>query len=265
LVGGLAGIATDVPIVTKPCAAILDSPYPDTILGGTPHPRCASWWHRESRCAPWWHLASSLRALVAPRIPFTARDGVGAVQNRRPDHRVISTVCGDAGRPAHQRPETPRCATHHHDRFAPVCGPTARRFAPGPPTNAPKHPAARGADSRRFAPACGPTGRRFAPRRTHKNRRFAPACGPAMRRFAPRRSAERRFASRRTPHVHGTWSVAGKESVNSGQQMAGDNEQSLMSPCAWRESERSPCGSSAAYQFRSSSARGPVSRAGRGS
>jgi hypothetical protein len=35
LVGGLAGIATDVPIVTKPCAAILDSPYPDTILAGT--------------------------------------------------------------------------------------------------------------------------------------------------------------------------------------------------------------------------------------
>jgi hypothetical protein len=74
--------------------------------------------------------ASPSRASMAPRIPFTARIGVGAVQNRRQYHRVISTVCGDAGRPAHQRPETPRCATHHHDRFAPVCGPTARRFPP---------------------------------------------------------------------------------------------------------------------------------------
>jgi hypothetical protein len=41
LVGGLAGIARDVSILTKPCEAILDSPYPDTILGGTPNPRCA--------------------------------------------------------------------------------------------------------------------------------------------------------------------------------------------------------------------------------
>jgi hypothetical protein len=38
LVGGLAGIATDVSIPTKPCAAILDSPYPDTSLAGTTHP-----------------------------------------------------------------------------------------------------------------------------------------------------------------------------------------------------------------------------------
>jgi hypothetical protein len=34
LVGGLAGIATDVSIITKPCAAILGSPYPDTVVGG---------------------------------------------------------------------------------------------------------------------------------------------------------------------------------------------------------------------------------------
>jgi hypothetical protein len=59
LVGGLAGIATDVSMITKPCAAILDSPYSDTILAGTPQLRRASWWH----------LASPLRALMAPRIP----------------------------------------------------------------------------------------------------------------------------------------------------------------------------------------------------
>jgi hypothetical protein len=85
---------------------------PAARLGGTPHPRYDPWWPHDG---PW-------RALMAARIPFTARIGVGAVQNRRPDHRVISTVCGDAGRPAHQRTETPRCARHRHDRFAPVCG-----------------------------------------------------------------------------------------------------------------------------------------------
>jgi hypothetical protein len=35
LVGGLAGIASDVSVITKPCAAILDSPYPDTSLDGS--------------------------------------------------------------------------------------------------------------------------------------------------------------------------------------------------------------------------------------
>jgi hypothetical protein len=40
LVGGPAGIASDVSIITKPCEAILGGPYPDTILGGTTHPRC---------------------------------------------------------------------------------------------------------------------------------------------------------------------------------------------------------------------------------
>jgi hypothetical protein len=59
LVGGLAGIASDVSIITKRCGAILGSPYPDTILGGTPH-LC---------CAPWWHHESALPAVVAPRIP----------------------------------------------------------------------------------------------------------------------------------------------------------------------------------------------------
>jgi hypothetical protein len=38
LVGGLAGIASDVSMITKPCAAILDSPYPDTSLGATTNP-----------------------------------------------------------------------------------------------------------------------------------------------------------------------------------------------------------------------------------
>jgi hypothetical protein len=59
LVGGLAGIASDVSIITKRCGAILGSPYPDTVVGGTTNP------HR----APWWHPASPLPALVAARIP----------------------------------------------------------------------------------------------------------------------------------------------------------------------------------------------------
>jgi hypothetical protein len=41
LVGGLAGIASDVSMITKPCAAILDSPYPDTSLAGTTNPHRA--------------------------------------------------------------------------------------------------------------------------------------------------------------------------------------------------------------------------------
>jgi hypothetical protein len=102
LVGGLAGIASDVSFTTKPCEAILGSPYSIARLGGTLAPQCA----------PWCNYESALTAVVAARIPFEARDGVGAAQNRRQDHRVVSTVCGDAGRPAHQRHETPRCATH---------------------------------------------------------------------------------------------------------------------------------------------------------
>jgi hypothetical protein len=79
------------------------------------------------RYEPWWHHASPSPALVEPRIraarldgsshPHLARIGVGAVQNRRQYYRVVSTVCGDAGRPAHQRTETPRCAT---PRSAPI-------------------------------------------------------------------------------------------------------------------------------------------------
>jgi hypothetical protein len=91
------------------------------------------------RYEPWWHLAPPSPASVAPRIlaarlggtphPHLARIGVGAVQNRQRDHRIVSTVCGDAGRPAHQRPDTPRCARrrsasiptpmHDHDRRSP--------------------------------------------------------------------------------------------------------------------------------------------------
>jgi hypothetical protein len=65
LVGGLAGIASAVEASAWKRGAILDSPYSDTSLGGTPHPRCASWWHP----------ASPLRALVAPRIPDTILGG----------------------------------------------------------------------------------------------------------------------------------------------------------------------------------------------
>jgi hypothetical protein len=107
---------------------------------GQPLPRYDPWWpHDEPSCA-----------LVAPRIPTTlvastsqahdARIGVGAAQNRRKDHRFISTVCGDAGRPAHQRPETPHCARRRsasirtrlrpHDR----CSPPRRPPTPRNPT-----------------------------------------------------------------------------------------------------------------------------------
>jgi hypothetical protein len=106
-VGGLAGIASAVEVSAWRRGAILDSPYPDTILGGATNPHRA-WWRHESPSR-----------VVETRIPSTARDGVGAAQNRRQYHRVVSTVCGDAGRPAHQRHKTPRCARHHHDRFAP--------------------------------------------------------------------------------------------------------------------------------------------------
>jgi hypothetical protein len=59
LVDGLAGIARTLEVSAWQRGAILDSPYPDTILGG----RTMS--HR----APWWHLATSPRAVVATRIP----------------------------------------------------------------------------------------------------------------------------------------------------------------------------------------------------
>jgi hypothetical protein len=55
LVGGLAGIASAVEASAWKRGAILDSPYSDTILGGTP--------------------ASPLRVLVAPRIPDTILGG----------------------------------------------------------------------------------------------------------------------------------------------------------------------------------------------
>jgi hypothetical protein len=126
---------------------------PAARLGGTPHPRYDPWWPHDG---PW-------RALMAARIPFTARIGVGAVQNRRPDHRVISTVCGDAGRPAHQRTETPHCARHRDAPIPHVCGPTARRSPPRrPPTH--QNTPLRGAAMCRFAPVCRPAMRRSPPR-----------------------------------------------------------------------------------------------------
>jgi hypothetical protein len=192
LVGGLAGIATNVAENARVLGAILDSPYPDTILGGTTHPRCP----------PWWHLASALRVVVAPRIraarrggtthPHLARIGVGAVQNRRRYHRVISTVCGDAGRPAHQRTETPRCARHHHDRFPPVCGPTDRRFAPRrPPT--PRNHALRAAPPRSFRTRLRPHG---APIRT-------PIIRDAPRRMCPHDASMRGSRGLGGVHPHG--------------------------------------------------------------
>jgi hypothetical protein len=41
LVGGPAGIARDVSMNTLICGAILDGPYPDTSLDGTPQPHRA--------------------------------------------------------------------------------------------------------------------------------------------------------------------------------------------------------------------------------
>jgi hypothetical protein len=133
---------------------------------------------------PWWHPASALPALMAPRIPTThldgtsqrrhARIGVGAVQNRRRYHRVISTVCGDAGRPAHQRPETPRCARHHRasirTRLRPHRASIRTRLRPHrasirtrPAHQRPETPRCARHHHDRFAPVCGPTARRFAP------------------------------------------------------------------------------------------------------
>jgi hypothetical protein len=78
---------------------------------------------------PWWPHDEPWCAVVAARIPTTrrggsshphlARIGVGAAQNRPQNSRVIRDIGGDAGQPAHQRPATPRCAPHHHDRFPP--------------------------------------------------------------------------------------------------------------------------------------------------
>jgi hypothetical protein len=156
----------------SPLPALVAPRIPTTTLGGT----------SQHHHAPWWHHESQLSALMAPRIPFTARIGVGAAQNRRQYHRVVSTVGGDAGRPAHQRPETPRCATHHHDRFAPVCGPTARRFPPRyPPTsrNTPLRAAPRCVDSH---PSAAPS---RADSHPHQHPKPRAARRPAMHRFAP--------------------------------------------------------------------------------
>jgi hypothetical protein len=118
-----------------PIRALVAPRIPTASLGGATH------LHRPS----WWHLASPPRVVVAPRIPTThlggtphphlARIGVGAVQNRRPDHRVLSTVCGDAGRPAHQRSETPPCARHRH---APISTPLHHHNPRFPPRRVPQ-------------------------------------------------------------------------------------------------------------------------------
>jgi hypothetical protein len=102
------------------------------------------------RYEPWWPYDEPLRAVVATRSrttrladsshPHLARIGVGAVQNRPQNHRVIRDICGDAGQPAHQRPETPRCARH---RDASIRTPTHnhdRRFPPRGTTTIVSHP-----------------------------------------------------------------------------------------------------------------------------
>jgi hypothetical protein len=119
LVGGLAGIARTVEVSAWRRGAILDSPYPDTSLGGT------TMGYR----APWWHLASPSRALVAPPHPHLARIGVGAVQNRLQYHRFISTVCGDAGRPPTNAPKL-RAARRADPRRFPPRSSAMRLFAP---------------------------------------------------------------------------------------------------------------------------------------
>jgi hypothetical protein len=113
LVGGLAGIASAVEVSAWQRGAILDSPYSHTSLGG----------HTMSHGVPWWPHDEPSRAVVATRSrttrladsshPHLARIGVGAVQNRPQNHRVIRDIYGDAGQPAHQRHKTPRCARHH--------------------------------------------------------------------------------------------------------------------------------------------------------
>jgi hypothetical protein len=135
LVGGPAGIASDVSIITKPCEAILDGPYPIARLAGTTNSAARLDGSSHPYRPHWWNPASTLRVLRAARIPHHARVGVGAVQNRRQNHRVVSTVGGDAGRPAHQRHETPRCARHHD---APIPTPLHHHDRRSPPRRLPQ-------------------------------------------------------------------------------------------------------------------------------
>jgi hypothetical protein len=71
---------------------------------------------------------------MAHRATTKDRIGVGAAQNRPQNHRFTHDVGGDAGQPAHQRTETPRCATRRDasirtpmiPRLAPIPAPTIR-------------------------------------------------------------------------------------------------------------------------------------------
>jgi hypothetical protein len=180
LVGGLAGIASAVEVSTWQRGAILDSPYPDTILAGTTMGHGGRWWPHDEPSRAVVAARGHTTRLAGNSHPHLARIGVGAVQNRRTGLGDKRDVTGDAGQPAHQRHATPHCAPPRHVRIAPVCGPTTRRFAP-----------VCGTAMRRFAPVCDPTARRFAPRYppTPQNPalRAAPRCADPHPSAAPRR------------------------------------------------------------------------------
>jgi hypothetical protein len=71
--------------------------------------------HQDGR----WGFVVPPTPAMAHRGATKDRIGVGAVQNRPTLSCAYLHRPGDAGQPAHQRPKTPHCARHHHDRFAP--------------------------------------------------------------------------------------------------------------------------------------------------
>jgi hypothetical protein len=149
LVGGPADIATDVSIVTKPCAAILDGPYSIARLDGTSHPHHArrrhlagarrSYWGRgrpESLPRPSRCLHRLWRCRPA-RPPTPPNPPLRAAPNRADPHPVDPTLTADSHPVAPQKPSFP----------TPI------------PTNATQPPAARRPAMRRSSP------RRSPPRR----------------------------------------------------------------------------------------------------
>jgi hypothetical protein len=106
----------------------------------------------------WCHQGGRWGFVVAPRRAMgirggtKARIGVGAVQNRRTGLGDNRDVAGDAGQPAHQRPETPRCARYHP---RPHRTPMIPRPPPIPTRLRPRHapiPTPMHTACRRFAP-----------------------------------------------------------------------------------------------------------------
>jgi hypothetical protein len=143
LVGGPADIATDVSIVTKPCAAILDGPYSIARLDGTSHPHHArrrhlagarrSYWGRgrpESLPRPSRYLHRLWRCRPA-RPPTPRNPPLRAAPIRADPHPVdpTLTVVSHPVAPTktvvphpdtHQRHATPPCAP---PRDAPILTP----------------------------------------------------------------------------------------------------------------------------------------------